>query len=285
MPDTLHQPPAEIVARAHVNADQYAEMYAAFVADPDAFWGEHGKRLDWIKPFTRVKNTSLRLPRRLDQLVRGRHAQRLGQLHRPPPRRRRGDQTAIIWESDDPSVSRHITYRELHEEVSKFANVLHGARREEGRPGRPLPADDPGGRLRHARLRPHRRGPLGRLRRLLRRGAALAHRGFRRQARRSPPTRRRAAAAAPRSRPTPTRRVAELAGVRQLVVRRTGGDGRPGTRPRRLAARGDGPRPGRLPAGRRWAPRTRSSSSTPPAPPASRRACCTPPAATSSTPR
>ena len=86
MLDQMHQPPAEIVARRIVDADGYAEMYAASIADPDAFWGEQGRRLDWIKPYTRVKNTSLRLPRRLDQVVRGRQAQRLGQLHRPPPR-------------------------------------------------------------------------------------------------------------------------------------------------------------------------------------------------------
>ena len=57
-----HQPSAEIVARALVDAEGYATMYAASVADPDAFWGEQGKRLDWIKPYTRVKNTSFAYP-------------------------------------------------------------------------------------------------------------------------------------------------------------------------------------------------------------------------------
>ena len=50
--------PAETAARAHITAAKYDEMYAASVADPDAFWGEHGKRLDWITPFTKVKNTT-----------------------------------------------------------------------------------------------------------------------------------------------------------------------------------------------------------------------------------
>ena len=62
----------------------YRAMYEASIRDPETFWGEHGKRIDWIKPYTRVKNTLLRLSRCLDQMVRGRHPQRLGQLHRPP---------------------------------------------------------------------------------------------------------------------------------------------------------------------------------------------------------
>ena len=58
MLDEMHQPAAEVVARAYVDAEGYAKMYADSIADPDAFWGEQGRRLDWIKPFTRVKNTS-----------------------------------------------------------------------------------------------------------------------------------------------------------------------------------------------------------------------------------
>ncbi len=205
MLDQMHQPPADIVARALVNADQYAEMYAASVADPDAFWGEQGKRLDWIKPYTTVKNTSFDYHNvSIKWFEDGKLNVSANCIDRHLATR--GDQTAIIWESDDPNVSEHITYRQLHAEVSKFANVLLTLGREEGRPRRPLPADDPAGRLRHARLHPHRRHPLDRLRRLLRRRAALAHRGLGRQARSSPPTRRRAAAAARRSRPTPTRR-------------------------------------------------------------------------------
>jgi acetyl-CoA synthetase len=124
MADQLHQPAAEIVARAHVNPDQYAEMYAASVKDPDAFWGEHGRRLDWIKPYTKVRNSSF------DYHIVSIKWFEDGTLNASVNcvdrhLARRGDQTAIIWESDDPDVSRHITYRELHQQVSKFANVLH----------------------------------------------------------------------------------------------------------------------------------------------------------------
>ncbi|HET9069059.1 MAG TPA: acetyl-coenzyme A synthetase N-terminal domain-containing protein, partial [Amaricoccus sp.] len=58
MTASLHQPPAGIVARAHVNAAQYAARYAASIADPEGFWREEGKRLDWTTPYSRVKETS-----------------------------------------------------------------------------------------------------------------------------------------------------------------------------------------------------------------------------------
>ena len=124
MLDQLHQPPAEIVARAHANADRYAAMYAASVADPETFWGEHGRRLDWIKPYTRVKNTSFAHP---DVSIKWFEDGKLNVSANCIDRHlaTRGDQIAIIWESDDPEVSEHITYRQLHAEVSKFANVLH----------------------------------------------------------------------------------------------------------------------------------------------------------------
>ena len=123
MHETLHQPPAEIVARAHINPDRYAEMYAASIADPDAFWAEHGKRIDWMRPFTRVKNTTFAYP---DVSIRWFEDGALNVSANCIDRHlaRRGDQTAIIWESDDPSHSRHITYRELHANVCRFANVL-----------------------------------------------------------------------------------------------------------------------------------------------------------------
>ncbi len=123
MQTTLHQPPAEIVARAHINPDRYAAMYAASVADPDAFWGEHGRRVDWMKPYTRVKNTSFDFH---DVSIKWFEDGQLNVSANCIDRHlaRRGEQTAIIWESDDPEVSRHISYRELHAEVSKFANVL-----------------------------------------------------------------------------------------------------------------------------------------------------------------
>jgi len=116
--------PAEIAATAHVNAAKYAEMYAASVADPDTFWGQQGKRLDWIKPFTKVKNTSFAHgvvdikwfedgTLNVSANCIDRHLAT------------RGDQTAIIWEPDSPEEgAKHITYRELHAETCKMANIL-----------------------------------------------------------------------------------------------------------------------------------------------------------------
>jgi acetyl-CoA synthetase len=118
-----HQPSPDIVARALIDAEGYARKYAASVADPEAFWGEEGKRLDWIKPYTRVKNTSFAHP---DVSIRWFEDGKLNVSVNCIDRHlaRRGDQTAIIWQSDDPEVAEHISYRRLHAEVSKFANVL-----------------------------------------------------------------------------------------------------------------------------------------------------------------
>ena len=172
-------------------------------------------------------------------MVRGRRAQRRRPTASTATSPSRGEQTAIIWEADEPGVSERITYRELH---ARGLPLRQRAARASASPRATgsciyLPMI-PRGRLRHARLRPHRRGPLDRLRRLLRRGAALAHRGLRRASSSSPPTRRRAAAGASRSRPTPTRRSPASPASRELVVRRTGGDVALGPGPRHLAARG-----------------------------------------------
>jgi len=118
-------------ARAFVDDAAYRAMYARSLADPDGFWAEHGRRIDWIKPFTEVKDRAA-LPRTWSIKWFRRRARTNvdGELHRPPSRHaRRSD--AIIWEGDDPSLSRHITYRELHGEVCRFANVLlaHGVKK------------------------------------------------------------------------------------------------------------------------------------------------------------
>ena len=125
MLDQVHKPPAEIVAKAHVNAEEYAAMYAASIANPHAFWGEQGKRLDWIEPYTKVKHTSFDYHNvSINWFEDGQLNVAANCVDRHLAQR--GDQTAIIWESDDPSENRHISYRELHEQVSKFGNVLHG---------------------------------------------------------------------------------------------------------------------------------------------------------------
>ena len=123
MSEKVYQVPADWAKRAYIDEGKYRAMYAASVKDPNAFWAEQAKRIHWIKPFTKVKNTSFApdnvsikwfedgvtnvayncVDRHLDK---------------------RGDQTAIIWEGDDPKHDKKITYRQLHAEVCKFANVL-----------------------------------------------------------------------------------------------------------------------------------------------------------------
>jgi acetyl-CoA synthetase len=104
-------------------------MYARSVTDPDGFWGEHGKRLDWIKPYTKVKNTSFHPPVSIKWYEDGSLNVSANCIDRHLATR--GDQVAIIWEGDDPNVSRKVTYRQLHAEVCRFANVLKamGARK------------------------------------------------------------------------------------------------------------------------------------------------------------
>ncbi|WP_298919178.1 acetate--CoA ligase [uncultured Roseobacter sp.] len=117
----------------HVSARDYERMYDASVNDPEAFWAEHGKRIDWIKPFHKVKNTSFEPGNikirwfedgtlNISANCIDRHLET------------RGDQTAIIWEPDDPAkdAAQHITYRDLHTSVCKMANVLRSLGVEKG---------------------------------------------------------------------------------------------------------------------------------------------------------
>ena len=131
MTDAVFNPPPEIVKNTHVTAAQYEEMYARSVNDPDGFWGEQAKRIDWIKPFTKVKNTTFEYP---DVSIKWFEDGVLNVSANCIDRHlaTRGDQTAIIWEGDDPNESKHITYKELHEEVSKLANVYKALGVEKG---------------------------------------------------------------------------------------------------------------------------------------------------------
>ncbi|WPY96281.1 acetate--CoA ligase (plasmid) [Limimaricola variabilis] len=119
-----HLPAPDVAARAHVDAHAYERMYRESITDPEGFWGEQGKRLDWIKPYTRVQNADFTLGRvAINWFEDGtlNVAQNCIDRHLAT----RGDQTAIIWEPDDPAdPARHITYRELHREVSRLANVF-----------------------------------------------------------------------------------------------------------------------------------------------------------------
>ena len=123
MTDKIYPPSVEVAARAHVDQAKYEEMYAASVADPEGFWAEHGKRIDWIKPYSIVKNTTFAYP---DVSIKWYEDGEMNVCANCVDRHleKRGDQTAIIWESDEPGGDEHITYKKLHEHVSKLANVI-----------------------------------------------------------------------------------------------------------------------------------------------------------------
>ena len=118
-----YPPAAEIAANAHVEAAKYEEMYAASISDPDTFWKEHGQRVDWIKPFSKIKDIDFTLG---NVSIKWFEDGQLNVAANCVDRHleTRGDQTAIIWEADDPEEpSKHITYRELSEQVNKLSNV------------------------------------------------------------------------------------------------------------------------------------------------------------------
>jgi len=123
MSDKLYPVSGDWAARAYVDDAKYRAMYQASVASPDAFWGEHGKRIAWMKPFTRVKNTSYD-PHNVS--IRWFEDGTTNVSYNCVDRHlaTRGDQVAIIWEGDDPKDDAKITYRQLHAEVMKWANVL-----------------------------------------------------------------------------------------------------------------------------------------------------------------
>ncbi|EAQ24067.1 acetyl-coenzyme A synthetase [Roseovarius sp. 217] len=108
----------------HIDSETYERMYAASITDPEAFWGEHGKRLDWIKPYTKVKNTSFDYDNvSIKWFEDGTLNVAANCIDRHLATR--GNQTAIIWEPDDPTDEpQHITYTELHTQTCKMANVL-----------------------------------------------------------------------------------------------------------------------------------------------------------------
>jgi acetyl-CoA synthetase len=109
---------------ASIDGATYRAMYEASIRDPEAFWGKEAKRIDWIKHFTKVKNTSFTYP---DVSINWFEDGTLNICANCVDRhlKKRGDQVAIIWEPDDPNAdARHVTYRELYCEVNVFANVL-----------------------------------------------------------------------------------------------------------------------------------------------------------------
>jgi acetyl-CoA synthetase len=123
MSEQIYDVPPEWRQRAFVDDAAYQAMYERSVKDPNGFWGEHARRIDWFKPFTKVKNTSFD-PHRVS--IKWFEDGVTNIAHNCIDRHlaARGDQVAIIWEGDDPKDERKITYRELHAEVCRFANVL-----------------------------------------------------------------------------------------------------------------------------------------------------------------
>ena len=130
MSDKVYAVPPQWAERAYIDAQSYDEMYERSVTDPEGFWSDAGKRIDWIKPYTRAKNTSF-APTNVD--IRWYEDGTLNVSANCIDRhlKERGDKVAIIWEGDDPSESKQITYRQLHERVQRFANVLkkHGVKK------------------------------------------------------------------------------------------------------------------------------------------------------------
>ncbi|MBL8835242.1 MAG: acetate--CoA ligase [Alphaproteobacteria bacterium] len=115
-------PSKETTQRAWVDTAKYEEMYARSIRDPEGFWAEHGKRIDWIKPYTKVKDVDYTG----DVRIRWFHDGTLNAAANCLDRHlaKRANQTAIIWEGDSPSESKHVTYGELHKQVCRLANVM-----------------------------------------------------------------------------------------------------------------------------------------------------------------
>ena len=116
-------PSADKAAQANIDSNGYQTAYSQSLSDNDAFWAEHGKRIDWIKPYTKVSDVSYHKP---DVHIRWYEDGTLNASANCLDRHlaKRGDQTAILWEGDDPADSKHITYSQLHEDVCRFANAL-----------------------------------------------------------------------------------------------------------------------------------------------------------------
>ncbi|MGB1108168.1 MAG: acetate--CoA ligase [Parvibaculales bacterium] len=121
--EPIFEVPQAIADKALVNDAQYQDMYARSLDDADGFWAEHGRRIDWIKPFSKVKNTHYGKD---DVSIKWYEDGTLNACVNCVDRHveTRGEQVAIIWEGDEPDQDAKITYRQLHEEVCRFANVL-----------------------------------------------------------------------------------------------------------------------------------------------------------------
>ena len=122
MSENVYPVPTDVASHALIDNDKYLSMYKQSVEDPEGFWAEHGKRVDWIKPFTKVKNTSYDYHNvSIKWFEDGQLNVAANCIDRHLATK--ADQVAIIWEGDDPADHASITYRELHEAVCKLSNV------------------------------------------------------------------------------------------------------------------------------------------------------------------
>src|SRR6188472_150581 len=131
MSEKIYDVSAEWSTRAFIDDAKYREMYQRSVKDPNGFWAEQAKRVDWTKPPTKIENVSF-APGNIS--IKWFEDGVLNAAYNCIDRHlaKRANQTAIIWEGDDPSQSKHITYQELHDEVCRFANILRNRNVEKG---------------------------------------------------------------------------------------------------------------------------------------------------------
>jgi acetyl-CoA synthetase len=131
MPDKVYEIPADWATRAFINSAKYRAMYGRSLADPNGFWADEAQRVHWFRPFTKVKNTSFD-PHHVS--IKWFEDGTTNAAYNCIDRHlaERADQVAIIWEGDDPKDSKKITYRELHDQVCRMANVLRNRNVEKG---------------------------------------------------------------------------------------------------------------------------------------------------------
>jgi acetyl-CoA synthetase len=129
--DKIYDVSAEWRQRGFIDDVKYTQMYARSVKDPNGFWAEEARRIDWIKPFHKVKNTSYAPD---DVSIKWFEDGTLNAAYNCIDRHlpKRAKQTAIIWEGDDPNDDKKITYQELHDEVCRMANVLRNRNVKKG---------------------------------------------------------------------------------------------------------------------------------------------------------
>ena len=127
----LYEPSSDIIKNSHANKAEYERMYEESITSPEKFWEKHGKRIDWMKPYTKIRDVSYN---KEDLHIKWYEDGTLNASYNCLDRHleTKGNNTAIIWEGDDPNESKHISYNELYEQVCKFSNVLINAGAKKG---------------------------------------------------------------------------------------------------------------------------------------------------------